>query len=87
MRTYFILNCAYLVRASLTFLYIPLSDLPVAVNKRRSRISAAPTTDRNKLSAEALNRSFTVRPERRFQKTPRLRTLLKFLLFCFRKWF
>ena len=58
---------------------------PVVVNKRRSRISAAPITEKNILCAEALNRSFTVRPERRFQKKPGLTTFLKFLLFCFRK--
>ena len=33
--TYFILNCAYLLRASFNSLYIPLSNLPVVVNKRR----------------------------------------------------
>ena len=46
MRTYFILNCEYLGRTSLNCLYIPLSDRPVVVNKRRSGISAAPITEK-----------------------------------------
>ena len=52
---YFIFNCAYLVRALLNSLYIPLSALLVV--EISAALFKAPTYNReNEISAAALNR-------------------------------
>ena len=63
--TYFILHCAYLVRASLNSLYIHLSVLPeveMSVTGEWAPLSCKHHTynRENELSAAALNRTFTV---------------------------
>ena len=63
--TYFILHCAYLVRASLNSLYIHLSVLPeveMSVAGEWAPLSCKHHTynRENELSAAALNRTFTV---------------------------
>ena len=54
-RTYFILNGAYLVRASLNSLYIPLSVLPLAeISAALDRISAVSLTAKMKYAPQRL---------------------------------